>query len=480
MKTFYYFLLASFLFPAITVISQDIQNSGFENWSTQNYFGNPDQYTTTNYLSFFQTGTANVTKTSDAQSGSWAIHLESISTSSGPMFGAAFIGDPDLATLTGGMPFTVRPDAVSGYAKYDVQPNDTAYLAVVFKKFGAPIGYCIKTFYGNQGTYESFTQQVQWLIPIISPDTMMVGMISSSINSIPVAGSNITFDNLSFDGVSANFPNGDFENWTDLQSEEPNSWGTSNVLSITSGNLTVTKSTDSHSGSYAARIENQPIVTGDTLGFLTNGIIGDNGPIGGMPVNDIPDVLSGYYKYTPMGSDSAMAGMTLYKYDPISGQTNKIDEIFISLPAASSYTYFEVPIAYNQLPEPDTVNIAFGAGNFDENGSNGQLGSVLWVDDLNITFKPNLVAVAENDQKENLRAYPNPVYNTLFLDLKDLMNTRVTVHITDINGQVVCSQQTHPDSHVVTLDVNELVPGLYFYDINLENGKNYTGKFIVK
>ena len=43
-----------------------------------------------------------------------------------------------------------------------------------------------------------------------------------------------------------NVPNGGFEDWTD---GEPDEWTTSNVGSI----LTITRSDDSHSGTYAVR-----------------------------------------------------------------------------------------------------------------------------------------------------------------------------------------------------------------------------------
>ena len=116
MKTTRSILLILSICWSAAAFPQQIQNSGFESWSDVFFFENPDQFTTTNYLSYFSNIQPNVTKTDDAQSGSWAIRLESISTSDGPLFGAALIGDPDFTSITGVTPFTVRPDSVQGFA----------------------------------------------------------------------------------------------------------------------------------------------------------------------------------------------------------------------------------------------------------------------------------------------------------------------------------------------------------------------------
>ena len=83
------------------------------------------------------------------------------------------------------------------------------------------------------------------------------------------------------------------------QEEEPDDWFTSNVLSLAMGEASVTKSTDSYEGTYAIRIENKMNFYEDTLGFITNGTMGEDNPIGGMPIDSTPDKVTGYYKYMP-------------------------------------------------------------------------------------------------------------------------------------------------------------------------------------
>ena len=295
MKSLCLLLFTLLFFFQINTQAQSITNSGFENWSDFLYFENPEQYNSTNVLSYFASGTANVTKSTDAQSGNYALKVETIMANEEVIEGGVVIGTITEDFINGGIPFNEKPDSIKGFAKYDVMDNDTAYVAVLFKKFGSPLGICFAQFYGTQDTYVEFSAPVQWLIPIISPDTIAVGILSSTIFSDAIPGSTITVDNISFVGATTPFPNGQFEDWEEFSSEEPDGWSTSNVFSISVGETSVTKSTDSHEGTFAARIESKQNIFEDTLGFITNGMMGEDNPIGGMPVDSTPDKLSGYY-----------------------------------------------------------------------------------------------------------------------------------------------------------------------------------------
>ena len=476
MKSLIYSLTALILFFGLNVEGQNIPNSGFENWSNVQYFEDPDGFTTTNFVSYFADGVANATKTTDSYSGSYALKLETLDTDEGPIAGAAFIGLLGNGAIIGGIPFTERPDSLTGYVKYNVAGIDTAYVAVLFKKFGAPLGICFVQLTGNQNGYQYFSQPINWLIPIISPDTLAIGIISSTLFGVPVPGSTITVDNLQFVGANTPFPNGDFENWTEFASEEADEWVSSNIFTLPESDLSVTKTTDSHEGSFAARIENQVTVWDDTLSFITNGTIGENGPTGGIAVDDVPDILSGYYKYIPIGQDSALAGMVLYHYNTTLGITETLDSSYIKLPPANQYTYFEVPVEYYTLPEPDTINIAFSAGNLDD-GFVG-LGSVLYIDALEITYKPHIVSVNDNMENTEPAIYPNPVSDRLFFEFANLIHQPIEVLILNANGKLIKSKDTSYAGKL-SIDVENMNAGLYFYTINAGD-KSYKGKFIVE
>lgn len=284
-------------------------------------------------------------------------------------------------------------------------------------------------------------------------------------------------DNIQFVGGSGSFPNGDFEDWVSFSSEEPDSWLSSNIFTLGSSGLTVEKTPDSHTGNWAAKITSDLTIWNDTLGFITNGIMGDNGPEGGMPVNNIPDVLSGYYKYSPVGNDTAIAGMTLYRYNEDLGISEILDSAFILLPPVSNYTYFEIPVAYNVWPEPDTVNIAFGSGNFDKGQFVG-LGSTLWIDDLSITYKPSLVGLDENEMQNPVEVFPNPAHQKLFINWQKTHPRKAHLQLLNDQGQIIINR-TYQGGTKAQLDIEHLSPGIYFYRMECD-AKSYSGKIIVE
>lgn len=457
----YIFLLTS----GFNLQGQSISNSGFEDWSTIQYYEDPDGYTTTNVITYFGGDGPNVTKSTDSYSGSYALRLETINSADGIIEGAAFIGQPGGGTFTGGIPYDERPDSLTGYVKYDVAENDTAYVAAVFKKFGVPIGISFGQFTGVQSEYIYFSVQVEWLVPIISPDTLAIALISSSIFTEPIAGNVLYVDNVAFVGPGDPFPNGDFENWTELSAEEPDNWQSSNIFSLPVSSASVNKTTDSHSGNYAVTVESQP-TNWDTLGFITNGNLDEDGPTGGMPVEDIPAILSGYYKYYPTGPDTAVGRLVLYHYNNSTGETDVLDTASLKLPAADNYTYFELEVDYYSLPEPDTVNIAFGSGNIENPGAYIGMGSTLYLDDLNITYKPSIVSVNDHLSSPDVKVYPNPVRETLNFELINALRGPVKLEIYNSNGKLVISR-TDRNSSELSVKVSSLSPGIYFYKLSI-------------
>ena len=462
------------------IYGQTISNSGFENWTFQTYYEDPVGFSSSNAFTFVNTGEPNVRKTTDAQSGNFAIELETVNTSEGPFAGAVFIGALEGQSVSGGVPFTERPDSLKGFVKYDVMPTDTAYVLVAFKFFGNPIGFCMVPFTGTQNNYEEFSAPIQWLAPIVSPDTLVTGIISSTLFNMPIPGSTITVDSLYFIGESTPYPNSGFEDWVGYSAEEPDDWFTSNAFSFSVGQTPVTKSDESYEGNYAIRIENTLTLWDDTLGFITNGAFGEDGPVGGMTIDSIPDVISGYYKYSPVGPDTAVARISLFYYNENTGVSELLEENFIHLLPANDYTYFEIDVDYFSLPEPDTLNIAFAAGNVDTDSSYAGLGSVLFIDALNVTYKPHIVGIDDNITNDDVKVYPNPASNRLFFEMYDLFNNDISVTIVNSQGRLVYTNKLKPAiDNQINIDVAGFKPGIYFYNMEVKD-KSYNGKFIVK
>jgi hypothetical protein len=473
-------LLVILFLIQFTANSQAIQNSGFENWFVKQFYAEPNQFASTNFASYLTTGVANVIKTTDAHSGSFAVKLETIPSSEGNVAGALFIGALGDGYVAGGTPYNERPDSVTGFVKYNVLDQDTANIILLFKKFGAPLGICFIQFTGSKNNYARFSAPVQWLIPIIPPDSLATVITSSSIFSAPLAGSTITVDDIGLIDANNPYPNNGFENWTEYSSEEPENWFTSNIFNLSVGSTSVIKTNDSYDGNFAIRIENTITLWGDTLGSITNGTFGENGPIGGMTLDSIPEIISGYYKYEPVGPDTAIVKMTLYHFNQNTGISEILEDKIIKLPPASEYTYFEIESNYFSLPEPDTLNIAFGSSNFNDDGAFVGLGSTLYIDALEITYKPHIVSVENHTAQDKVRFYPNPASETIYFEISDATKESIEVTFTDLRGTVFYNGKYNSSfGQKNGIDVSYLAPGLYFYNLNLKD-QNYNGKFMVK
>lgn len=105
-------------------------------------------------------------------------------------------------------------------------------------------------------------------------------------------------------------PNADFENWTAGSGyDNPNNWSTLNSSTSFLGIVTVTKSTDAHSGTYSLRGETkfigapfniaaQAIVTTGTINANTMAVTG------GIAYTLRPDSVVGWMKYEPVNTDT--------------------------------------------------------------------------------------------------------------------------------------------------------------------------------
>jgi hypothetical protein len=458
-----------------SLFAQTVPNGGFENWVTEFYFDEPNFGMTSNLQSYYSTYTGNVLKSTDAFAGNYAAHLITVANNTDTIPGLIFIGTPNGSLLQGGIPINARPDSLKCYAKFNIQPNDTASILIAFKKFGMPnaVGGVQLVFTGVQNNYQVYTAAINWADAFTIPDTLVGIFSSSSINGQNPAlpGSEIYLDNIGFTGA-VGAPSTNFETWNTIESLEPESWWTPNFILINQTPC-VTQTTDAHSGQYALRIQNVVGNFGDTLGFATNGYFGNEEFAGGMGISQNPVKVTGYYKYAPVANDTALVGVFTSKFDPTFAVSVRLDSMLIKLPAANNYTYFEVPLNYNGWPVADTLNITFVSGNFQNDSSLLIPGSVLIVDDLEVFYNP--VAVQEFKFENSIPVYPNPAQNMLYIKMSKETNNQI-FKLFDAKGAVVFEGNcTYQDGMVASMDISQVPQGLYFYQIlngiSVEKGK---------
>ena len=375
------------------IFSQNVPNGGFENWTTVDLFDDPDDWNTGNTQLMMESDSLDVltaSKTEESYSGNFALELISVVTDppeEDTLFGYAICsgnigGEGDTLIFNGGFPVSSNPDTLCGYFKYSIVPGDTAYILCAFKKDGVVLLEEYFQIFGEQSSYTKTCFDVHADTLPVTIDSVVIAFSCSDFNN-PKPGSLLTIDSLWLTGISDTIPNHDFENWTFLSYEDPDEWTTTNNFYMIFGEETVaaTKSTDSHSGTYALRLENNLIEAAGMILSLatTSDDIFSFEPT--VPMSFNPSTLQGYYKYSSPEEDTAMVAVYVY------GRDELIEEEYwqffgIQLTEAADYTFFEVPMGYPAGVIISTAGIMIVPGSNAFIGDTNIPGGVLLVDDL--------------------------------------------------------------------------------------------------
>ena len=134
-----------FLLIFFNASAQD--NGGFESWTTEFNYENPDEWQTMNLLNL--TTPPNPVSCFkavgiDKHSGNYALKIKSVHINNNPAptavpdtFGCAFKGKITISPVTfkAGYPYTNRPEKLEFYSKYSPVGNDTALVEVLLKRW---------------------------------------------------------------------------------------------------------------------------------------------------------------------------------------------------------------------------------------------------------------------------------------------------------------------------------------------------------
>ena len=457
------------LFSTVPFLSNaQLPDMNFENWNTTNLYENPDNFFTSNIQSYLGFVQPNVTKVAGAQGN--AARLETVADQTGDSIQGLLSSGPGIQ----GIPFTSLPDSIKITFRTNTQPNDSSSFLFAFKSNGFPFAAVQFQIGGTYPTFTTKSYPVFAGLPL-TPDTLI--MVINSGNRI---GSWIEIDDITFVNSAQQLPNNGLDNWTMLSYETPQGWGTFDALAaIFNQPQSVRKnSTDVQSGSYSAEITNRVINlfgSMDTIGFMVNSDIFGSGSGSGTPYTDQPDKLTFYYKYTPMGNDSALVGVIFHKWNGSSGVSDSINGGMMLLGPASSFTKMELPFDWTGLPNPDSVLIGLAAGN--ELKNSGIPGSVVIFDNLMFEFNVGISTPVPAFANE-VNLYPNPAGDHLYIDLSKTKMQSGQIRILNILGQPVYEGSFNGTDNPVLVDLNGYQSGTYLYEIR--SGKDtFTGKFII-
>lgn len=305
----------------------------------------------------------------------------------------------------------------------------------------------------------------------------------------------LVFSCLATLGVSAQtITNAGFETWaTRGIAEAPINWLTfDDILAFEDPGYVyntgvVTKSTDAHSGSFAAKLTNTAFRDNNGGSFVQEGVVilgtkisSDNAyyegyPSGGVAFTTRPAQFQFFYKFTGPASDVPIATVLLTKQ----GAPGKLPDIIgggtLTLaPTTGGYAGVAANIIYTSSATPDSVRIQFSSGtaNTDTDHTKIAAGSVLLVDDISLTGTA-LSVRADAGTQAQLTVSPNPSpagrFHLSAPDQPALASAPYAV--LDLTGRVVAQQPALAvPSPSRDIDLSGLSAGIYLLRVDSKQG----------
>ena len=218
--------------------------------------------------------------------------------------------------------------------------------------------------------------------------------------------------------LSQQLENSGFEQWENVGTgeEEPLSWSSTKTSDNSSLNglapQVISRTTDAHSGSYAAKLinKNVPFVNIIANGIVTNGIIHTttnpqdsyvytdvNSSDHSQPFTSYPDSIVGWYKYAPQGNDMGNIQVLLhssYGQLPIDASTSVIALAEFDFSANSNWTRFSTPFNYYPtIHNPAYILCNISAGDSTQAVANSELK----IDDLELIYNTTTISSEETN-----------------------------------------------------------------------------------
>jgi hypothetical protein len=167
--------------------AQAIPNGGFETWAG----GDPAGWLTTNDDTLF----VNVTKSTDAHSGSAAVRGEVKSIGPGLGFPPGLLTEPAFALNS-------RPAAIQGWYKTSLLGGDVVHIVVVLAKADTGIGGTAITINTSSSVYQQFSSNIG-ILSEETPDSAIISVQISGSAGLANVGSYFILDDLAWGAATA-------------------------------------------------------------------------------------------------------------------------------------------------------------------------------------------------------------------------------------------------------------------------------------
>ncbi len=239
--------------------------------------------------------------------------------------------------------------------------------------------------------------------------------------------------------------NSGFENWTD---GKPDNWWTNNYPPIV---VPVTQSNDSHSGSYAAKLE----------------MVDDNGsPYGPQLVSYNYSVtqryysLKGYFKFFPTVATQSFSVQAYVNY-----QDRAIGHgWFYCDTTVNNYTEFDCQIDYDTPYLPDSIRIYIDIYDEAPTTSTG----IAFVDDLRLSGPVDVKETTNSQTPASYKLfqnYPNPFNPSTKIKYSIPQESSVTITVFDVLGnniETLVNENKPVGKYEVVFDASNLPSGVYY------------------
>lgn len=191
-----------------TAAQAQIPNGGFENWADLGGYEDPTGWTSLNSLTTAVGGGLSCERAIPAATGNFGVKTTTLNLPGlGVLPGLLFYGEEDGSVE--GFPYNSRPQALNGKWKAAIAAADEGAVVVTLTRWNASlgeredIGGGIASVTGTVNAWTSFSAAIQYT-STQNPDTASIFILSSASSSgVPVAGSTLSVDDLSFGSATS-------------------------------------------------------------------------------------------------------------------------------------------------------------------------------------------------------------------------------------------------------------------------------------
>ncbi|RYD97193.1 MAG: T9SS type A sorting domain-containing protein [Sphingobacteriales bacterium] len=278
----------------------------------------------------------------------------------------------------------------------------------------------------------------------------------------------------------------DFENWAGVLQPVMNSTDSCTLpanaasnpfdtrLNAWTGNNGVLRTTDAHSGSYAAIVA---IWYANTTGKLILGQCGAINVPGYSPCKQHFSSriygVSGYYKYLvdsfmprDVQDTRAVGYIKTFKVNPSDQSVTVLSFDSLVFNRANTYQSFQLPVTYadsNHLP--DSVSIWFESQNNAPGGLTCAYAHFLYLDELTFNFSPMPAGLGKPAFKKKVNLYPSPANGTVNLEYGNELQVE-RIWLSDLSGRKIKTF----DPRAKSLPVKVYPAGVYLLHIQSRQG----------